>query len=94
MESKQIESKLLPELNGVTKDLINNGVWFLYSLESSPVKEGMYCLVADKTYILNSKGSIINVSAESTQSLTYKERLMFSDLPKTIVQENVVVKWA
>ncbi len=94
MESKQIESNLLPELNGTTKDLINNGVWFLYALENSPVQDAKYCLVADKTYILNSRGSIINVSAELIQSLTYKERLMFSDLPKTIAQENVAVKWA
>ncbi len=94
MESKQIESNLLPELSGVIKDLVNNGVWFLYTLENSPVKDGKYCLVADKIYILNSKGSIVHIFVGPVQPLTYKERLMFSDLPKTIVQENIAVKWA
>lgn len=94
METKEIESRVLPQLNGTTKDLVNNGIWFLYSLNDSPVKEADYCLVADKTYLLNNQGNIVSVSAADIQTLTYKERLLFSDLPKPVVQENVAVKWA
>lgn len=91
METKEIQSNLLPLLNGSTKDLVNNDIWFLYTLEDFPVKDVKYCLVADKSYILNDKGSIISADA---QSVKYKERLLFSDLPKPIVQENVAIKWA
>ena len=94
METKEIESRVLPQLNGTTKDLVNNGIWFLYTLSDSPVKEAVYCLVADKTYLLNSQGNIVSVPVVDIQKINCKERLLFSDLPKPIVQENVAVKWA
>lgn len=94
MVSKEIESNILPQLNGTAKDLINNGIWFLYTLDNPPVKDAKYCLVADKTYILDTKGSILNVPVSDKQAISYKDRLLFSDLPKTIVQENDVIRWA
>lgn len=94
MELREIESNVLPLLNGASKDLINNGIWFLYSLDNSPVKDAEYCLIADKSYFLNSKGSIIATPVTDAQDLVYKERLSFSDLPKPIVQENIAIRWA
>ena len=55
MKIINIKSSILPDLGIPTKEMINLGIWFLYSID-----DNYFLLVTDeKNYILNNFGLII-----------------------------------
>lgn len=84
-------SSELPKLNGTTKDLINNGTWFLFAIDYATIPSAKYCLAADKLYYLDSQGSIISVSAMTPIGLTLENPIKFEDLPLPEILPNFIV---
>ncbi len=89
MKSLRIPSKNLNSLNEGIKDLINQGVWYLYEYKA-PTKNRAYILVANKdVYFLNNNGKIISTgNKEDIQNFLGKS-VYFTDIPLPVSLTNL-----
>ena len=78
MKIINIKSSILPDLGIPTKEMINLGIWFLYSID-----DNYFLLVTDeKNYILNNFGLIISERIDKdTSDLDIENIIEFSDIP-------------
>lgn len=82
MENLDIDSSFLPFLGGHTKNLINQGVWFLYRVETYQNPNAAFLLVTDeKSYFLDETGAILSESIEKTVDVNLEQAVYFSDIP-------------
>jgi len=82
LQTKDITSSSLSKLHGVTKDLINYGIWFLYEVDYPIDKAVKYLLSTDKQDILLAEdGSSIGICQKEVE-ITYKSIINFDDIPK------------
>lgn len=95
METKEILSTQFTEFTAVTKDLINNGDFFLYSIKSEKYSGVNYLLSTDKFYYLVSdNGAAIGKLEKLDESeITLTERNLFSDIKKSVPNE-LTLEWA
>lgn len=87
MTNINIDSSFLPFLGNPTKNMINQGVWFLYRITNTNNPEIAFLLVTDdKNYFLDDSGLIISESLNKFIDVDLEEVVYFSDLPspKTI----------
>lgn len=78
MKSIKIESSILPTLGKDCKEIINLGMWSLYSINNSE----NYVLFTDtKDYILDSNGAILMDCPNHGMDIDMKDIIYFSDLP-------------
>lgn len=87
MTNINIDSSLLPFLGLPTKNMINQGIWFLYRITISNNPGIAFLLVTDdKNYFLDDTGLIISESINKFIDVDLEEVVYFSDLPspKTI----------
>jgi hypothetical protein len=82
MNNINIESSTLPYLGVPTKNMINQGIWFLYRVKNSRNSEIVFLLVTDeKNYFLNSSGLILSESINKYVDVDLENVVYFSDLP-------------
>lgn len=78
----EISSSLLKKLNGVTKDLINYGIWFLYEVDYPINKAVRYLLSTDQQdMLLAEDGGAIGICQKDVQ-IKYKSIINFDDIPR------------
>lgn len=95
METKELISTQFTELNATTKDLINNGLFFLYSV-TIPNKENVkFMLSTEKAYYLISENGTVLERISSADSVQINERILFSDIKKeTSTNKLFNISWA
>ncbi|UTC49844.1 hypothetical protein [Treponema sp. OMZ 855] len=82
LKTKDITSSSLRHLQGITKDLINYGIWFLYEVDYPSDSNVRYLLSTDKQDILLSEdGSAVGIYPK-TADIDYKSIINFDDIPK------------
>lgn len=95
MEVVNIHSTQFVKLNGVTKDLINMGEWFLYKINYDSIPSAKYYLATDQMgYFLEEDGRIVAKTPITPEDLTFLNQIFFDDLPKPRSLQNMVVQWA
>ena len=74
----KILSTSLPKLDSYAKDLVNNGIIYLYQAKS---KNSEYLLKVDDTfYLLSQDGEVINSSTSKPSDIKISDMVCFSDL--------------
>lgn len=95
METKEILSTQFSEFTAITKDLINNGDFFLYSIQSEKYPDINYLLSTDKFYYLVSDNGapISKLDKLDDKEITLVARNLFSDIKKSVSNE-LNIEWA
>lgn len=93
MNTIKIQSTIFTDFSAILKDMINNGVYFLYSV-IIPNKENVKYVLSTNTeyYLLSETGKPIE-KINSITDLELKNRILFSDI-STTVSNNSVLQWA
>lgn len=82
MNNIEIKSSVLPSLGNPTKYMINQGIWFLYSIKNTKAPDIPFLLVTDdKNYFLDNSGGIISESTDKVVDVDLEKVVYFSDLP-------------
>lgn len=93
MNTIKIQSTMFTDFSAILKDMINNGVYFLYSV-TIPNKENVkYVLSTSNEYYLLSKTGKPIEKINNITDLELKNRILFSDI-STTVSNNNVLQWA
>lgn len=80
MESVRILSTQLKQLNPTVKNLINQGIWFLYTMKNDDGAE--YALVANEDiYFLDGKGKVLARKKKIDCDDSLGQSVYFSDIP-------------
>ena len=77
----------------MTKDLINNGVFFLYSVEIAEKPSVHYLLSTDKSYFLISDDGSPVEKIDSINNINTTARILFSDIKRAVESNNFNVSW-
>ncbi len=82
MEDREIKSGLFHfHTKGDMGLLINNGKWFMYSVETKLYPKAVYLLEADgSNFLLDKKGHVI-ASVDYDSKIFKKERIYFNGVP-------------
>ena len=93
MNTIKTQSTMFTDFSAILKDMINNGVYFLYSV-TIPNKENVKYVLSTNTeyYLLSETGKPIE-KINSIADLELKNRILFSDI-STTVTNNSVLQWA
>ena len=94
MVTKELQSTQFSALNAMTKDLINNGVFFLYAVEITDKPEIHYLLSTDKSYFLISDNGSPVEKIDSIDGIKTTARILFSDIKRSVESNNFKVSWA
>ena len=94
METKELLSTQFSALNAMTKDLINNGVFFLYSVDISDKPNARYLLSTDKSYFLVSEDGSPLEKIDNINNINTTARILFSDIKRSVENNNFSVSWA
>jgi hypothetical protein len=82
MENYIIHSDELPGLEVATKNLINRGVWFLYTIDYAPNPNARFVLVANSdSFFLDALGNVLSYNKDHPIEVNLKESVYFDDLP-------------
>lgn len=87
MNTREILSREIPHLNEPIKEMINQGMWFLYEVEKENIPTAKYILKAgDKMILLDRTGKILSTLNPEADDLDYICVVYFNDLqfPKTL----------
>lgn len=66
---------------GDMKTLVNNGIWFMYSVESPLYPKAEYLLEADGSNFLLKKNGSVLASVDYTSKIRKKARIYFDGVP-------------
>lgn len=94
METKELQSTQFTALNAMTKDLINNGVFFLYSVDIADKPSAHYLLSTDKSYFLVSDDGSPLEKIDNINDIKTTARILFSDIKRSVENNNFIVSWA
>lgn len=93
MNTIKIESTIFKDFSAILKDMINNGVYFLYSVIISDKPEVKYVLSTNNEYYLLSETGKPIEKIDNISELTLENRILFSDISSGI-SNNSVLEWA
>ena len=90
----ELESKELDQLGKYTKELINSGIYYLYTIESKDKIKSKYVLrVQDgRFYGLSSTGSINFKENELPEGISLLETVYFSDVYVPLINSDILNK--
>ncbi len=94
METKELPSIQFSSFNAITKDLINNGVFFLYSVNIPNKPEIHFLLSTDKSYFLISDDGTPIEKLDNIDGINTTGRILFSDIKRSVENNNFNVSWA
>lgn len=81
MENKKIPASDLPQISGLIKDVVNMGLWFLYSIRCASNEKAKYALATDKgEYLLDSEGNALSIVPKGEQ-IEYISKITFTGIP-------------
>ena len=80
LKTVKILSSTLPQLAGVTRDLINYGNYDLYAIDYSDKPAAKYILSNGQKLLLSENGAFIGICPDCA-NITYKYIIKFSDIP-------------
>lgn len=82
MESRKIKTGLFRfRIDDDIKVLVNNGKWFLYSVETKQYPKAAYLLEADDSNFLLSQNGSILTDIKFNSKINKKERIYFNGIP-------------
>lgn len=82
MKNELMDSTAFGSLGDQTKRLINQGVWFLYKIDSPHSSTPTYLLVVGtKAYFIDSNGNF-SPTSQSKTDLKFASSVYFKDLPQ------------
>ncbi len=93
MNTIKIESTIFKDFSAILKDMINNGVYFLYSVIISDKPEVKYVLSTNNEYYLLTKTGKPIEKIDNILGLTLENRILFSDISSGI-SNNSILEWA
>lgn len=93
MNTIKIESTIFKDFSAILKDMINNGVYFLYSVKNFNKPEVKYVLSTNSEYYLLSESGKPVEKIDNISELTLENRILFSDISSGI-SNNSVLEWA
>ncbi|HHU87753.1 MAG TPA: hypothetical protein GXZ38_00120 [Spirochaetales bacterium] len=95
MSSLRIPAKQISQLSSTVKDLINEGIWFLYEAKNDKGTFNLgttYILITDKdAYMLDNEGGILSVDLKTNVSKNLGPSVYFSDIPFPKSLSNIVL---
>ena len=94
METKELQSTQFTALNAMTKDLINSGVFFLYSVNLKDKPDIHYLLSTDKSYFLIADNGNPIEKIDNINNIDTTARILFSDIKKSVENNSFNVSWA
>lgn len=94
METKELQSTQFTALNAMTKDLINNGVFFLYSVNIVEKPNVHFLLSTDKSFFLVSDDGTPLEKIDNMNNINITARILFSDIKKSVESNSFIASWA
>lgn len=93
MDTIKIESTTLKDFSAIVKDMINNGVYFLYTVSIDDKPDVKYILSTNNEFYLVSETGNPIEKIDSISDFKLSNRVLFSDISTTINNNNGL-EWA
>jgi len=91
MKTNEIRSGEIPYLTTAIKEMINQGMWFLFEAEIEEIRIAKYILKAgNKMIALDNSGKILESLSNDNCNYYYKNTVYFTDLPFPKTLSNMV----
>ena len=92
MRNFMIDSLSMPGIGNSTKELVNQGIWFLFKVNDNTQPKATYVLIIEgSSYFLSETGAVLRKEQERPDGNIMAESVYFSDLPQPQALSNLQI---